>query len=296
MKRAEWLHWLSACFEVGPAGAALLEEVMAAIEESVPAASRAEQRYESALNDIQLFTVVKLVHVTELSDDPRSGWTTGGGRHRLELVQRLMALANRATGAAFDLDGYEAIHRRVLRAGFESWYPTLGFEYEPSRHRVPEMSLYSQHCPREVAGLLAEVLEVPLQVPGHSLADLHAVGLDFFPTGERRFKLYFSEPAALAPELLAQVAPAHRPDRVLLLFRTEPGSAFRSSAVNVQAKAYLQLIDTAQGRIRGEDLFVVAVAGRLRRLTEDVGPALRGQWLSFLSASSDKAEVYFGGF
>ena len=149
------------------------------------------------------------------------------------------------------------------------------------------MSLYSENEPARAGAALVE--EFGLPAAPYPLQKLHAVGIDFFSDSTHRLKFYFKLPSHLADALSEDVSPEFWPKEVLVLVRAERGS------YGTDRKAYITMIDAPLGRMTIGALDRQVVGGRLRTLVDAIRPAASECWLSFVSASPDKAELYFGG-
>jgi hypothetical protein len=245
-----------------------------------------EQRFEAAINDGALFDTIKLIHICEPSREPLVPWGVGRADDRAVAFASLMELAERGSTARFDRAAAGRIFGAMRQVGLTSWYPTVGFEVDRGSSSACEMSLYSENRPSEAGTALVEEFQLP-PLP-YPVERLYAVGIDFFSDTRHRLKFYFKLPSHLADGLSADVADGFWPEDVLVLVRAEDG------AYGTDRKAYVTMIDAPLGRMQVRTLDAHVVGGRLRTLVDAVLPAAPEHWLSFVSASPEKAEIYFG--
>lgn len=286
MKRDAFIEWVGRSHRPSAATRRTLERALDELVRPIDARFAEQQRFEAALNDQHLFEIVKLIHVCEPFGEPIVPWATGRYDQRAGVLFRLMAIANE-TGGRFDEGTAVGLFEAMGKASLTSWYPTIGFEVRASDGAVTEMSVYSEHRPVEAGAAL--VRRFGLGEPPYPLDALHAVGVDFFASGTHRLKFYFKLPSAAADDLSVDVSPGFWPTDVLVLVRAECG------VYGSDRKAYVTMIEAPQGRMTVDALDGHVSGGRLRKLVDAVLPETRGCWLSFVSASDGKAEIYFGG-
>lgn len=272
-----------------------LEDARAVLEEldaSAPLGDRRTHHFEGALNSRDLFSVVKLVHVADNDAEGDEAWTWARVPRRRAAMDSIFERLNRARGARFDREALERLYEALLTASDGKWYPTFGFEYHPKTEGFPEISLYSEHSAPAAAVAAAETLGVKEAGRVRALAPaVHAIGFDFLAAGAARLKLYCRAEPSKARSLVRGLDPALRTPWVLRLTRLTPEGRFEDGG-----KDYVPLRQTTQGRLDrcSGEAFVRLTRGPFRRFADAVAPSIAGQLLSFVGASEEKIEIYFG--